>query len=204
MTNTMAAAKKHKSFLLLCIALLILNYVSNAQSAAPVQSGQDIDYTVPGAPMPALLFMSYKDTSSLAEATRQKRKKKEAHTGHYTLLSGEVLSNKANLLVMIFSPECEHCNAVATMLENNAAIFKQSKLLLLTSNVLSELIPNFAMQHQLYKYPNTYVGFDSSDFAKKIFLYQSLPQISIYSPERVLIKHFTGEVSFDSLRQYIQ
>lgn len=201
---TKAISRKHKPLLLCFIITLLFPLLSKAQSAAPGRSEQNIDYTMPGAPMPALLFMSYKDTSSPAEATKQKRKKKENTTGHYTLLSGEALINNANLLVMIFSPECEHCNAVATMLENNAVTFKQSQLLLLTSNVLSELIPDFAMRHQLYKYPNTYIGFDSSDFAKKIFLYQSLPQISIYSPERTLIKHFTGDVPFDSLRHYIQ
>lgn len=196
-------SKSHRLILLHFIIALLFLSNAKAQSSAPIRSLQDVDYTIPGAPMPALLFMSYKDTSS-AEMAKQKRKKKDISTGYYSLLSGEALANNANLFVMIFSPECEHCNAVASMLENNATAFKQSKLLLLTSNMLSELIPDFAMRHQLNKYPNTYVGFDSSDFAKKIFLYQSLPQISIYNPQRTLIRHFTGEVTFDSLRQYIQ
>lgn len=186
---------------LACICLVIR---TRAQPSVPARSNADVDYTLPGSPMPDLLFMSYRDTTHLSESAKTKRKKRETPTGYYTLLSGDSLANSANLLVMIFSPECEHCNATARILENNAAAFKQSKLLLLTSNILSDLIPNFAAEHQLYKYPHTYVGFDSSDFAKKIFLYQSLPQITIYSSQRKLLKSFTGDIPVDSLLRYIQ
>ncbi len=47
-----------------------------------------------------------------------------------------------------------------------------------------------------------YIGTDSSGFINNVFLYQSLPQINIYSPAHKLIKTYTGEVPIDSLKQY--
>lgn len=178
----------------------------HAQLTPPAPTAADVDYTIAGAPMPSLLFMSYTDTSSTQSSNKHKRgkKKEEATAGYYTLRSGNDIANDANLFIMIFSPECDHCNRMAGMLTDNAASFRKSKLLLLTTNVMADLIPEFAAHHQLRLYPHTYIGFDSSQFAKHIFLYRPLPQINIYSPQRTLIKTYTGEVPFDSLRNYMQ
>ena len=48
------------------------------------------------------------------------------------------------------------------------------------------------------------MGLDSANFINSVFLYKTLPQINIYSPERKLLKIFNGDVAIDSLKRYIQ
>ena len=54
------------------------------------------------------------------------------------------------------------------------------------------------------KYPEIYLGTDSTDFVSNLFLYQALPQINVYSADRKLIRSYSGEVAVDSLKKYIQ
>lgn len=202
-----AASTRRSANLPACALLLSLLLSCGIAAAQPdtTTANNETDYTLPGAPMPPLLFMAYTDTTAHTDTKPKKRNKKtEMPTGYYTLLPGSAVANNANLLVMIFSPECAHCNATASLLEANAAAFHNSKLLLLTTNVMSEYIPDFAQKHNTNAYKHLYVGYDSSGFIKKTFLYHPLPQINIYSPARKLLKTFSGETPIDSLRPYIE
>ncbi len=63
---------------------------------------------------------------------------------------------------------------------------------------------DFATMMNLDNYPSLYLGIDSTDFISSVFLYQSLPQINVYSSDRKLLKTYTGEVAIDTLKKYIQ
>jgi hypothetical protein len=74
---------------------------------------------------------------------------------------------------------------------------------LMTNPKFKEYLPGFMKKVHTMQFPQMQVGYDDSDFIKQTFLYESLPQINIYNDQRKLIKTFTGETPFDSLKQYI-
>lgn len=175
-----------------------------------------IDYKQVGVRMPALTFLSYPSTAPSAMITEEKkkaRKKKEEIKSQVppmkkedltVLVHDHELNNGANLLVMMFNPTCSHCEDMTVMFEKNISMFQRSKLVLLATPVMKDYLPDFVNMLHVRDYPVIRAGIDSSGFISNAFNYQSLPQVNIYSAERKLLRTFNGEVSMDTLKQYIQ
>ena len=155
-----------------------------------------VDYHAKGAPMPEILLITF-------DSIRTKglfRKKKMIPL----LISGKELENNANIFVMLFNPTCGHCEDQTDLFEKNMALFKKTKLVLMANKIMQPYLPDFIRNHHVKEYPKITIGMDSLDFINRTTLYSSLPQINIYSPDRKLIRTFCGDVSIDTLRQYIQ
>jgi hypothetical protein len=105
---------------------------------------------------------------------------------------------------MLFNPTCGHCMEMTKVMENNIAQFRKSKILLLATPMMKQYLGDFASTLKIAEYPSIHLGVDSSDFVNNTFLYQALPQINIYDGDRKLLKIYTGDVAFDSLKKYIQ
>lgn len=177
-----------------------------------------IDYKQVGARMPELRMALYYDTAAgksntekdgyRAEEHAAKRKKKRHEESKMPastrMLTAKDVDNGANLFVMIFNPTCSHCEDETLMLEKNIALFQKSKILLMASPAMMPYLGNFVQRMGIGEYPAMSVGVDSSGFVNNMFLYNALPQINIYNAERKLMRIWTGEVSIDSLKQYIE
>ncbi len=180
------------------------------------QAENAIDYKQMGAPMPPLGLITFHDTTSATElidgvappkpAPKKKKKRRadEVDLGEMKYISSKQLDNGYNLFVMMFNPTCSHCEDETQLLEKNMDLFKNTNVVLLANKVMKPYLPNFTKTFKIDDYPKMHIGADSLGFIDKVFLYQALPQINIYSGDRKLLKTFTGEVSIDSLKQYIQ
>jgi len=122
----------------------------------------------------------------------------------HSSLTEKDIKCEGNLLVMMFNPTCGHCEDQTERMEHNIALFNKSKLVLMAKSNMSEYLPNFIKNHHISNYFSIYLGVDNSGFMDKTFLYSALPQINVYSPDHKLIRSFAGEVSIDTLKQYIQ
>jgi hypothetical protein len=186
--------------LLLLLCLLSASHVMAQGGNEPVKTTEkpadpQIDYTQIGSPMPPLRYIVYHDTGGAAGVNAGVSK---------PVLTNDDLANKANLFVMMFNPNCSHCQDETVRLGQNSALFKKSKLVLVAAPNMQSYIRDFIKYTHFEQYPFMYLGIDSSDFTKKAFLYKALPQINIYNKHRELIKIFSGEVAIDSLEEYIQ
>lgn len=119
-------------------------------------------------------------------------------------ITNKDVANKANLMVMLFNPTCEHCQEVTRTLEKNIDLFKQSHVLLVAASSMMPYLDFFNSTTKVYDYPRLQVGIDSAFLIDRTYGYYSLPQINIYGPDRRLIRYFTGDTPIDSLRPYIQ
>ncbi len=166
---------------------------------------QPIDYTLMGAGMPFFRLKTLDTGLNKTGISIAKKKKNDDYGDTIVkgILSGSDLSNTGNLFIMMFSPTCEHCEAQTELFEKNIGLFKDSKLVLMTNPKFATYLPNFMKKLHTLDFPQMPVGLDDSDFIKETFLYQSLPQINIYSSGRKLLKTFTGNVPIDSLKAYI-
>lgn len=159
--------------------------------------------------MPTLRLFLYHDSLDMAgtgnDVTNKKKKKSsESDFRSKVLLTNEDVDNGANLFVMIFNPTCSHCEDETRLLEKNLSLFKKSKLLLMATPVMQPYLKDFANTMKLRDYPEITLGVDSSGFLNQVFLYQALPQITIYGADRKLLRIYSGEVSIDTLEQFIQ
>ncbi len=205
----------------LVLACLIGSLCAKAQTSAqtPVTTAEanaapEVDYKILGAPMPLLKIVSYRDSGTkkvakeAGEVPKPKKKKKHGEpasspaSGHF--VTSADLDNNANLFVMIFNPNCSHCEEETKMIEKNSALFKNTKLVMVANPRLANMIPNFVSNNSIPDYPFISIGPDSSDYINKVILYKMLPQINIYDHDRKLIKCFNGDMPIDSLQQYIQ
>ncbi len=173
---------------LLAIGFLLCGVYASAQVKDSISHNKvinTIDYEQIGSPMPLLRLVT---VDSIARVYTNKD-----------------VSNKANLLVMMFNPLCGHCEDQAELLVKNMDVFKRSKLVMMVAPDMKAYLPNFCNSFHLNDHPRTIkVGVDSSGFIKNAFLYRALPQINIYNSDRKLIKTYCGGISIDSLMQYIQ
>lgn len=141
-----------------------------------------VNYRAIGAPMPALDIIT-KDN---------------------VRLTGKDFSKAGNLFVMIFGPECDHCQNLTLELEKNIAKFNLTDIVMICHPSLKEKLEFFNNITRHHKYSNIYVGIDSAGFIPKTYPYGTLPYINVYDKDRKLIKTFTNEASFKDLEPYVE
>ena len=113
------------------------------------------------------------------------------------------LEGKSNLIVMLFNPTCDHCEATTLAIEKNIHLFNKTKIALMAAPSMMDYLELFRNKTRYSDYPSLNVGVDSAGFISYTFEYRSLPQINIYNKERKLIKVLHGETPIDSLKPYI-
>jgi protein-disulfide isomerase len=185
---------------------------TNATAKTTQNDAEKIDYKLVGSPMPKMRVLLFQDTAKrvapTAEAQPTKRKgrkhKKETIAGSQVYLTEKDVDNGANLFVMLFNPTCGHCQDMTKHIENNIGLFKKSNLVFIATPMMGQYLHDFTELTKSYEYPSIKVGIDSSRFVDNAFLYQMLPQINIYDGDRKLLKIYTGDTPFDSLKKYIQ
>lgn len=216
-----------RKLLFLFYLLITTNAIAQHVATQPVkttekQGDTQIDYKQVGAPMPPLRVILYHDTSKQKQAVselkdsdssntqrrRNKKKKKQNDDinafSHKQFITNKDLDNGANAFVMIFNPTCSHCEDETALLENNISLFNRSKFVMIATPPMQPYLGDFVHLLHVNEYPVFSVGIDSSGFLNNVFMFQALPQINIYNSDQKLIKIFTGEVSIDSLKQYIE
>jgi len=197
---------------ILVIAMALLSCGAYAQDkkviapAAPAKE-EKIDYTKVGAPMPPIRLVTLDTLSAAAQAKIAKKKRNPTDTTHRQHITREYnedeFANRSNLLVMIFNPNCGHCEDQTERFIKNLDMFNRTRFVMMCVPATQEYLPGFIKNHKVKEYDKITIGIDSSDFVKKTFLYSALPQINIYDRHRKLIKAYSGEVVIDSLRQYV-
>ncbi len=124
-------------------------------------------------------------------------------------IDGKIITNKdvqynGNLLLMLFNPTCSHCENMTELLEKNIALFNKTKLLMVATPGMEPYMQEFERRHRTKEYAPIWLTNDSTKLIDRIFTYKMLPQINVYDKNRNLIKSFNGDISIDSLKEYIQ
>ena len=199
----------------LCL-LLGACYCATAQKTdgkkqpAKANASTKSEYQVPGSPLAKLKLVSLDTLSQKYKGRKLKKinKKNTAELG-YTPLTTVYTNNNLNdgkpLIVMIFNPTCGHCEDEIDHLEKNVARLGEARLVLVSNPLAKAYLPDFVKTHKINDfYPNILAGIDSSGFIDNVFQYTSLPQLTIYSRDRKLLKIYSGETLVDSLVQWIK
>lgn len=110
------------------------------------------------------------------------------------------LKKKKKLIIMIFSPDCDHCIHTVEALIKDIDQVKDYQLLMVTS-LPYPMVQSFYNRFKLGEYKNITVGVDNAYFLGTFFNVKSFPSLYIYDKKGRLKKEFIGTVDWKSVSE---
>ena len=107
---------------------------------------------------------------------------------------------KQPLIIMYFSPSCDHCQHQMEDLIKDMSKFNGTQIVLATYQPFEE-IDEFYNKYQLSKYPNITIGRDSKYLLPPFYNIRSLPYLALYNKKGDLLTTFEGNVKVAKLVQ---
>ncbi|RYG46226.1 MAG: redoxin domain-containing protein [Chitinophagaceae bacterium] len=170
--------KKILSFAALFFAIAMISFAQ--QKVAPPKK---IDYKKKGAPVPPFRIEK---------------------TAGGTLTNANLKPGKP-VMVLIFSPQCDHCEHTMDSLKKVADQFKNTQLLLVAEDRNKEFMKDFIKKTDIGTHPLFQkIGTNKGELIFSIYTYKILPQVNIYNDKHRLVQTLDGNFPFDSLRMFIQ
>lgn len=121
------------------------------------------------------------------------------------LTDGSTINGKAlegEVLLIIFQPDCDHCQHEAQEIEENIAAFRDHTLYFVSSSPMEE-VKRFATEYKLAGIPNVKFGWTTTESIINNFGPIQTPSVYIYSSQGKLIKHFNGQVAIGEILRYL-
>ncbi len=113
------------------------------------------------------------------------------------------LPKNKKTMVMVFSPDCEHCQHETELIKADMAKFKRVQILMVTPMPFTKM-KEFYKKYELDKYKNVTVGYDPKFFFNNYFKMRMFPFIAVYDKKYTLLKTFEGNPKMDDLLKYVK
>jgi thiol-disulfide isomerase/thioredoxin len=120
-----------------------------------------------------------------------------------TVFTKENLQKKKPTLLMIFSPECGHCQHETTVLLNNISHFKNAQILMTTWLPYQEMI-SFYKNYKIAEHPEITMGWDKKGFFLPYYSVQTYPALIAYNKDGKLVKTFSGNIKIEEVWQALE
>jgi thioredoxin-related protein len=108
------------------------------------------------------------------------------------------LKQKQKTLLIIFSPDCDHCQQETKDLIAAMDKFKKIQIVMVSWLPYQE-IQKFYTAYNIAAYPNITMGWDKSFFLPPFYKFNSLPFMALYDKKGNLISVFEGSVPLDKV-----
>lgn len=113
-----------------------------------------------------------------------------------TVYTRDDLHDKKSLLLILFSPECDHCRHMTDSLIAHIDRFKNVQIVMAT--VLPfERLQKFHTEYKLDQYPNIIAGRDFQFLLPAFFQSHSLPVLGFYDRKKKLLGLTEGALTID-------
>ena len=121
-------------------------------------------------------------------------------TDSSTFFTKADLKKKIPLLIMVFSPDCDHCRHETEELIKNIDRFKKIQILLTTWLPFDQM-KKFYEEFQLSRFENITVAWDKSFFIAPFYGIKNLPFLAFYDKNGNLISGFQGSLPMDKVAE---
>ena len=108
---------------------------------------------------------------------------------------------KEKAIIILFQPDCDHCQREAKEIRENLDAFKNYSLYFISADQF-DAVKRFGEDYDLIAKPNVHFALTSVDNVLKNFGAIPAPSVYIYADQK-LIKKFNGEVSIGRILQAI-
>ncbi len=85
-----------------------------------------------------------------------------------TYFTPEKLDKKKPVVLIYFSPDCEHCRTLLSSFFKNVSAFKQAEVVMITFKGIDE-VNRFVLDYAINNYPNIKVGTEGNTFFIRYF-----------------------------------
>lgn len=106
------------------------------------------------------------------------------------------LPKKKPVMLMVFSPMCEHCKQETEELIRNIEKFSKSQIVMATMMPYDSMM-SFREKYQLAQYENIIVGQDTQFFLPSFYMISNLPFLAFYDKKGKLISVFEGSMPIE-------
>lgn len=117
-------------------------------------------------------------------------------------VKADLKKNKA-VLVIVFSPDCEHCQHELKDLIAHMNLFKDVQIVMV-SHLDYHFIKTFYQDNKLAAYPNIIMGRDYSYFFGTFYKIKFLPAIFLYNKKGQFVKAFGGSVPVKKIAAWLK
>ena len=112
--------------------------------------------------------------------------------------SKDQLAQGKPLLLMVFNPDCSHCQHETEQLREKKDAFKDFQIVMITLQPLWEMNA-FVEKYKVAEIPNVVTGKDVYYFSPSFFRYRNLPFHALYNARGELITTFEGSVGIEKI-----
>lgn len=113
-------------------------------------------------------------------------------------ITKDQLKKGAPVLIMFFSPQCDHCQKQTRDLVSNMNKLKNTQIVLASYQPLAEL-KAFASDYKLNPHANIFIGRDAMFFLPPFFKIGALPFLATYDKNGALVNVHEGNVTVEEL-----
>ena len=115
----------------------------------------------------------------------------------------ELPKNKPVILIY-FSPDCDHCKRMMTDLVKRSNDFKNTSITMITYLPVSE-VSKFVKDYNISKYPFIYIGTESTTyFVRDYFNLVQMPFLALYNEKGEMVTHYEREIPFDEVVKQVK
>jgi len=110
-----------------------------------------------------------------------------------TYFTKQDLDKKTQVMLMLFNPQCEHCQHETEELIKHIDEFKDIQIIMATSMVFDSMM-SFREKYRLADHKNIVVAHDVNFFLITFFSIRNLPFLAFYNKKKELIDVFQGSM----------
>jgi thiol-disulfide isomerase/thioredoxin len=103
------------------------------------------------------------------------------------------LQKRKATIIMLFNPDCSHCQKATEDLLANIALFKKAQIIMVSSTPYAQ-IRKFYADYGIASQSNIVMGLDPSFFLGIFFKISHFPSIFIYDKKGDFVKSFEGSL----------
>jgi thioredoxin-related protein len=119
------------------------------------------------------------------------------------MITKESIKKNRRVLLMFFSPECEHCKHQMQDILADFDKFKDIEIVMATFQPFEQM-QTFYTYYRIADHPNILMGRDEKYMLPPYFRMQSLPYLALYDKKGNYITHFEGNQKVETILNAFQ
>lgn len=108
------------------------------------------------------------------------------------------LPKKSAVMMMLFNPQCEHCQNETEAITKNIDKFKGIQIVMATFMPFDSMMA-FREKYKLAQFENITIAWDAHYFLPTYYMISNLPFLAFYNKKKELISVFEGSMSIENM-----
>jgi len=150
-----------------------------------------------------LSFLGYKTYRVMEKKKQARQAARQLPKLDFEFLNPLVIRNGIPVLVIFFSPDCDHCQYMTKKIVEHHDEFKEVQLIMIAPATKAG-IQQFANEYDLNKLKDVNLGMDTNFKFFKIFGSTMTPSFFVYNRQHVLVKSIQGETKLSNILSLIK